>query len=533
VSTTFAGTGRLARLILRRDRVILPIWVLVLAALPATYASGTRSIYPTDAGLRTYVDSVTTNPSMRALLGPVFGPNIGAVGAWRALFAMVIVGLASALMVIRHTRTEEEAGRRELLGATVVGRYAPLAAALLVTGAADLVLGALLAVWMSAIGTPAAGALALGLSWTLTGWVFAAVGGVAAQLSEGAGAARGMAIAALGAAYLLRAAGDVGGAGSGLSWLSWVSPVGWLQQVRPYAGDRWWALLPAAAVVGVLSASAFALSARRDVGAGVLAPRLGPATAAPALRSPFALAWRLHRGLLLGWGIGFAIIGLAVGGLAKSVRTMVEGSAQLGDILHRLGGAASVSDAFIAGFLNLVGLAAAGYAVQATLRLRAEEAGQRAEPVLATAVGRLRWAGSHLVFALAGPAVVLAVLGLGAGLTYGLTVHDVGGQLPRVLAGALVQLPAVWLLSGVALALFGALPDATWGAWAALAICALLGLVGAVVQLNQRILDVSPFAHVPRVPGSSVSATPLLWLTAVALLLLVGGLAGLRRRDVG
>ena len=57
-------------------------------------------------------------------------------------------------------------------------------------------------------------------------------------------------------------------------------------------------------------------------------------------------------------------------------------------------------------------LAAAGYAIQATLRLRAEEEGLRAEPVLATAVGRLQWATSHLVFGLLGPAVALAAAGL-------------------------------------------------------------------------------------------------------------------------
>ena len=98
---------------------------------------------------------------------------------------------------------------------------------------------------------------------------------------------------------------------------------------------------------------------------------------------------------------------------------------------------------------------AAGYAVQATLRLRAEEAGRRAEPVLATAVAADRWAGSHLVVAAAGSAAVLAVGGLLAGLAYGLRAGDMGGELPRVLGGALVQLPAVWVMAGVGAACSG------------------------------------------------------------------------------
>jgi putative exporter of polyketide antibiotics len=56
------------------------------------------------------------------------------------------------------------------------------------------------------------------------------------QLVENAGAANSIAVAAL--AYLARAAGD---AGQGdLWWLSWASPIGWAQQIRPFAGERWW-----------------------------------------------------------------------------------------------------------------------------------------------------------------------------------------------------------------------------------------------------------------------------------------------------
>ena len=41
------------------------------------------------------------------------------------------------LLVVRHTRAEEETGRAELVGAGVVGRHAPLAAALITAGARE------------------------------------------------------------------------------------------------------------------------------------------------------------------------------------------------------------------------------------------------------------------------------------------------------------------------------------------------------------------------------------------------------------
>jgi ABC-2 type transport system permease protein len=182
--------------------------------------------------------------------------------------------------------------------------------------------------------------------------------------------------------------------------------------------------------------------------------------------------------------------------------------------------------------MGLFGLIAAAYGIQATLRMRNEETSGRAEPVLSTAVGRLRWVGSHLVFSLLGPAAALAAAGLAMGLTHGLNTGDVGRELPRVLAGAMVQLPAVWVLAGVTIVLFGLLPQLPAVSWGALAICLLFGMVGAALQFDQWVLDISPFTHLPRLPGGEVSAAPLVWLSALAVALAVAGLAGFRRRDV-
>src|SRR6266542_4391073 len=423
---TLAGTGKLVRLILRRDRLLMPVWILALAVIPISFVSSFNELFPTAAARQEYADASADNGAFVALYGRVFGSDLGEMVAWRAGFMPIMVGLFSLLTVIRHTRTEEEAGRRELLGATVVGRHASLAAALVATFGANVVLAVLLALIMMSQGLPAAGSVAFGAELAAAGWVFAAVGGVTAQLTEGAGAARGIAVSVLGAAYLLRIAGDLSGqAGGGLSWLSWLSPIGWVHRIYPYGGDRWWILALVAGLTAALAAAAVALSARRDLGAGLLPARPGPAGAAPGLRTPLALAWRLHRGLLAAW-----------------------------------------------------------------------------------------------------------IAGLAAGLVHGLNTGDIGRELPRVWGAAMVQLPAVWVLAATAVALFGLLPRLAAVSWGALAICVLIGLVGAAVQLNQRLLDVSPFTHIPKVPGAAVSATPLVWLASVAVVLVAAGLTGFRRRDV-
>jgi ABC-2 type transport system permease protein len=530
----FTGTGALVRLILRRDRVLMPIWILFMSLLPLGLAAGTAGLYATDEARQGYINDLSSSSLLIMFYGRTPGPSLGSLIFWRSATGMVIMALIGLLTVIRHTRVEEEAGRRELVESTVVGRRANLTAALVATSAASLVVGVLVALGMMSQDTPASGAIAMGLAWAAAGIAFAAVGAITAQLSEGAGPARGIGVAVLGLAFALRATGDVAAEqGSSLSWLSWTPPLGWIYQIQAYGANRWWSFALIAVLVAALAYAAFALSARRDAGAGLLPARLGPAEGAPSLRSPLALAWRLHRGSLYAWTAGFAVYGLLVGGVAKSTTDLLSDNQQLQEILERMGGKSAFSDVFLAGTLGLGAIIISAYAISAALRMRGEEASLRSEPVLATQVGRSQWLASHLVFALLGPSAAMVACGLTAGLVHGASTADIGRELPRVLAGALVQLPAIWLLAAITVATFGLLPRlAPTVGWIALSVCLLLGQVGALLQLSQSLLDISPFTHIPRVPGGAVPATPLLMLIGLAAVLIAIGLTGFRRRDI-
>jgi ABC-2 type transport system permease protein len=202
-------------------------------------------------------------------------------------------------------------------------------------------------------------------------------------------------------------------------------------------------------------------------------------------------------------------------------------------VVGRLGGSSGIADTYFAAIMGLLGLVAAGYAIGAALKLRGEETSGRVEPVLASPVSRMRWAWSHLTFAILGPALLLGAAGIAAGLAYGLSTGDVGRDTSRVLAQATVQLPAVWVLVGVSVALFGLLPRLTASVgWTVLAACVLLEEFGRPLQLSNRVLDLSPFAHVPKLPGDDSFAAPLVWLALAAAALVAAGLLGLRRRDV-
>ena len=313
----FTGTGRLLRLAVRRDRVVGTVWVLGLFVFAVSQAASIVSLYPTQADLdrlaRT-AEGIGANPAVVALQGPAYDASTyGGATAWQVVTPGVfLIGLMSLLLVTRHTRQEEETGRAELVSAGVVGRYAWLAASLLFVLAVNVVLAALSALGYVAMGLPAAGSVALAVACGLNGLVFAGVAAVTAQLTEYARPANGMAFAVLGVAFLLRAVGD---SSTGLSWLSWLSPIGWAERFQPFAGERWAVLLLPVALLLVLLVAVAALLARRDLGAGVLADPAGagrPRRPGWAARSAWpggcsAAPW-------LGWAVGAAVAGLSFGG---------------------------------------------------------------------------------------------------------------------------------------------------------------------------------------------------------------------------
>ena len=528
-----AGTGALTRLAFRRDRIMLPAWVYLITVLVATTAYTFKKLYPTAAARAQLAVTGGGNPALRFLYGRLNGSSIGALTAWRyGIWAAIFGALMTIFIVIRHTRGDEEAGRLELVGSAAVGRQAALTAGLLTAVTANVAISVLLCLALPASGLPVSGSVALALAIGASGLAFTGIAAVAAQLASGARGARGLAFGVLGAAFVIRAIGDSAGA-SGPSWLSWASPLGWVELTQPFAGPRWWVLALPLAVLALGTAGAFALAGRRDLGAGLLPDRPGRPAASGWLRGPAGLAWRLQRGTLGGWVAGIVCIFAASGAAAQGIGSLLGGSTQLRQEFTRLGGQAAITNAYLAALMLLAGLGAAGYATSAVLRLRAEETGGLAEPLLATAVGRVRWGLSHLAVAVLGSAVLLAAAGLAAGLGYGLRAGSAGSQAARMLGAAMAQLPASLVIAGVAVALVGLWPGASVaGAWTALGAVVVTDLFGQALQLSHWVLDISPFTHAPRLPGGTVSAAPLLWLCLAAFALSAVGLAALRRRDV-
>lgn len=526
--THFSGTLGLLRLYLRRDRFVAPLWILLLSVPLATvYVGSISAVYPSAADRAAFAATIMASPAQRALYGNIYGDSLGAAGIWKAGMFHLLIAVAVILTVIRHTRADEETGRAELIDSTSVGRYASLTAAVLLASGASVLTGAIAFACLLPLDIPATGSLAFSLALACSGLVFTAVAAVTAQLSPSARFARGAGFGVLAAAFTLRAVGDAGD-----NMASWLSPLGWSLQVRPYAGDRFWVLLLHVVTTVVLIGVAYALLARRDVGAGLIAERGGSPRAGAALRGAMSLALRLDRGSLVLWTVGLLLYGLVIGSVVNGIGDEIGGSTAARDIVARLGGTSAMEQAFVAVAFSMLAMVASAFAISLTLRLHQEEASQRAEIILAGAVSRTRWLVSHLVIAIAGSAAAIMLAGFVAGLTYGAAAGDIGSKLPTVLSTAAVQLPAVWLLAAVTLTLFGLLPRYTPVAWAVLVGFIAIYLLGSLAGSPQWLLDLEPFTHTPQVGTGTFTAVPLLWLLAVDGALIMVGVIAFRRRDL-
>ncbi|MBB4911602.1 ABC transporter permease [Actinophytocola algeriensis] len=529
--STFTGTGALVRFILRRDRVRIPVWLAALTLTTVGTAQSFQDLYGDDTN-RAQVAETMSTPAGLAMTGPAHylgDYTLGAMMSHQMLgFMAIMVGLMSVLAVVRHTRAEEETGRAELVRANVVGRHAHLVAALAVVAATNVVLALLIAAGLGGLGMAGitwSGALLYGAAHAAAGIVFAGVAAVTVQITEHSRGAAGLALAVVGVAYVLRAAGDVGDNG-----LSWLSPIGWVQATWAFLENRWWPLLLAVALAVGLVLVAFQLSSRRDVGAGLRQPRSGAAAASNALAHPIGFALRLHRGLMFGFGVAMLLLGVTYGSILGEAEDMLAGIDAFQDVIAEIGGA-TVAESFASMVMVIMAIIASVYVVMAALRPRAEENAGRAEPVLATALSRVRWLGSHLVVVLIGSVVMLLAAGLGIGLSGASSMGD-SSMVGKLVGASLAYLPALWVTAGIAVLLVGLVPRAAALAWIVPLYAFLVGYLGQILQFPNWMNNLSPFGHIPQLPVDDLDFVPLLALTALAAALAVGGLLAFREREV-
>jgi ABC-2 type transport system permease protein len=262
----------------------------------------------------------------------------------------------------------------------------------------------------------------------------------------------------------------------------------------------------------------------------MLAQRPGPANAGIA-GNVWGLGLKLNRGSLISWLIAFAGLGLIFGNLATSIGDLVTQNPAFAQIIAS--GASNASDitfAFLVTILQIIAIIAAVMGVQVVLRVYAEEIDYRVEPLLAGSLRRVTYLASNALIALLGVGVALLIAGTGLGLVAAARDNTISAT--DVVWQALVTIPAVWTLVGLALVAVGAVPRLRLIAWLGVVATFGLTILGPTFKLPDWALNISPLRHVPNVTAASPDWGGLAWLTAFAALFLTIGFVGYRRRDI-
>jgi ABC-2 type transport system permease protein len=515
------GLGRLLALAARRDRVRLAVWVWVLTFMMVYAPNAVKLAYPGEAQRLARVNLLKT-PAGMMLGGPMFGGNETALGVMVAnelmLTMIVATSILSILTVIRHTRAEEESGAAELVMSSVVGRYARTFAALTLVGTVNAVLAVAMTAALATTGFSLVDSAALCLGITGAAMVFGAIAAVTAQLWRQARTATGAAMGALAAAVVVRGIGDViNNSGSPVSWLS---PIAWAQQMRPFVALRWWPFGLLVLLTVALMALSVILESRRQYDSGNLRSA-GEHPDAPPIRGVFGLHLALQRGQVIGWSVGLFLSGLAFGSMTKSLLDAAKSNPLLARVISDQG-----LDGVYTTLTQFLAAATTAFVVSAVVRLHRDEESGLAEPVLAGSVSRWRWLLSGVAAAVLASVVLMLCAGLGNGLGAGVTLGQPSTVL-RLTAAGLAYVPAMAVIAGVA-ALAVALRR-PWIGWLAVTYVVTSLYLGALLRLPRWLIDASPVgrttvpAHVP------VTALVVMVIVAVALT----GVAGVvyRNRD--
>jgi ABC-2 type transport system permease protein len=535
--STLTGTGSLVRFILRRDRLRLGVWTASMVLFYAYFTAALDTVFA-DQAARQGRAAVMETPAGIVMAGPGYGLDDYTTGAAMAnegiTWVVLALAILSILLVVRHTRAEEESGRSELVRAAAVGRHAPAVAAvitLLVVNAVIALLSALAMTGVSEGELDLTNALAMTVGSGLSALVFGAVAVVMCQITEHARAATGASLAVFAVAFVVRAIGDMQQQGG--SALSWFSPIAWAQQMRAFVDLRWWPAALSVVTIVVLLWLGAVLASRRDFGGGMIASRGGRADARASLRGPFALAWVQQRTALLWSCLGLGLMWYASGTLMPEIDTMIGEVVESNPVAQQVFGAdpAALSLNFLGIMILYAALCCAAYAIVMAVRPKVEESSGRIELALSLPLSRSHWLGAQLLVAGLGTLVLLAVsvYAMWAGaVSVGWEDQSFGDYTKVVVT----HLPALLMYLGLTAALFAWVPRATGLGWVLIAYTFVIGMFGDLFDLPRWTSRISPFSWVPTPFVETAQAGDLIGLWAVAIALFAVAFVGFRRRDL-
>lgn len=525
-------TGRLSSLILRRDRFRIHVWILSITALSLVTAKAFVGLYPTEES-RQAVAETMVNPAMLAMVGQGYGLDNYTYGAMMAhqnlLYTGVAVAIMCILMVARHTRADEEEGRIEMIRSLPTGRLSNLSSTFTVLLGTNLLLSLVVGLGLYVLQIESMdlqGSLLYGAALGTIGVFFGVLTALFAQLSENSRGTIGFSFAALMISYLIRAIGD-----AGTEALSWFSPLGWVLGAEVYVNNYWWPIVLTLSVAILIAVYALYLNAVRDLGSGLLPSKPGRKHASIYLLSPLGLAFRLQRTGIISWAVGLIFLGLSYGSILGDIESFFEGVELIENMLSSTGGL-SVAEVFVATLMSIIALISSIPVLMAVLKIKGEEGKNHTEHLLGRAVSRTRVLGSYYIISFVTGIVMLALAATGLWFA-GNAVLEGGIEFSLLFSAAIIYLPAIWVMMGMAILIFGTAPKFTGFTWLYLIFSFIVVYMGNLLQFPEWLINLSPYGHIPQIPVDDMDFIKVIVMTVIAFIITIVGFIGYNKRDIG
>lgn len=513
------------------------VWGVLFGLLVLNETLTYPTTYRTVASRETLARTFGHNAALNAIIGQARRlDTVGGWVSWRMLGLMIILGAIWGLLTAtRLLRKEEDAGRWELLLAGQTTRRHATLQAIAGLAAGWIALWALTAVLTVAagsrsdVGFSTSGSLFYATAASASAALFLAIGALSSQLAATRRQANGLAAAIFAVCFLIRMVAD---SVSGLGWLRWISPLGWVENLHPFTGSQPLMLLPIGLLTIAAAALAATLAGRRDIGTAVLARRESVKSDTRLLGSPAHLVIRLERSVALAWIAGLTLLGAIFGVVARSAVGARAATSAIEQSLSRIGGHhVSAATAWIGYEFVFIAVLIAFAAAGQISAMRSEEADGHVDNLLARHLRRDTWVAGRLGF---GAALVIAV-GLAASLGgwIGVASRNSGVGFGAMLQAGLNMMPAALFVLGLGTLLFALVPRLAAPLLYVLVLWSfLIEIIGSSITSNHLLLDTALFSHLGPVPAASLNWTAMGVLTGLGVIAALAGLIAFQRRDL-
>jgi len=580
----FNNTIKLTKFMLKRERTTSIAWIVTMVGLNLVILLLMGLSLMPDAESIAEFMSMMSNPALLAMVGPVYSMDVATMGALYTLMMFVFMGITMGIMniflIVRHTRADEEAGRYEVLRSLPCGRLANVNAAMLTAIVVNVAAAALftLTMWlgMSIIGDThmyyeewemiaatnpwwdISAALLWGATLGAIGLAFAAVAALFSQLSSNSRGALSYSFIVMGLFYFLRAGADMNPEDMGL--LAFFSPLGLMSRTWVYIHNIWWPLFVVLGIAGAFTALAYWTCSIRDIDQGIIPSRPGKAHGGIFLKSAFGLNFRLLRTSIIAWILVLFVTGLSYSTVLQDIDTFVAGSdayrqmllapipglleqietynmtteqiaAQMNTVLNALG------YNIIQMFANMIGFVMAMVAtvpvVLFILKAKGEEKNIRSELLFATPVSKIKYLVGFAAIAFVSAVLIQVAQALGLfSLAQSALENPADLPLSFLLQSALMYVPAMWVMGGIAVLVVGLFPRHTGWIWAYFGFTFFAMLYGRMLPGLNWIANLTPFGWVPQLPMDEINWLVMAIMSVIGLGLTAAGVFFYRRRDI-